>query len=92
MPMTEDMTVFFNVGEHATAATYKTTTVKGIFENQYVEVNGVQSVKPTFLTAVDSVPGIVRGNKILIENISYTFIFHQPDGTGLTLLVLEAPN
>ena len=91
MPMTEDMTAFFNTAEHGTTAVYKTTDVVGIFENQYVEINGVQSLKPTFLTAVDSVPNIKRGNYIKINNVDYSFIMSQIDGTGLALLILEAP-
>ena len=92
MPMIEDMSAFLNSDEHGTIATYKTTEIVGIFENQYVEIGGVQSVKPTFLIDDASAPNIARGNTITIDGIVYKFILSQPDGTGMTLLVLEATN
>ena len=91
MPMTEDFSSFLSTTEHATTGIYKTNSIVGIFENSFVEVNGVQSVKPTFLVSESDVPSIVRGNTITIDNVAYTFIMDQPDGTGMTMLILEAP-
>ena len=90
--MTEDFDAFFNSAEHGTEAVYKTTSIVGIFENQYVEVNGVQSLKPTFLVNLTAVPNIKRGNSITIDNVVYKFMFKQDDGTGMTMLILEASN
>lgn len=92
MAMTEDMSAFFNTSEHAETAIYKTQEIDGIFENQYVEVNGVQSLKPTFLIDDESVPTIKRGNALRIKDIEYSYIHQQSDGTGVTLLILEVVN
>lgn len=92
MPMTEDFGAFLNSNEHGTVATYKTTDVVGIFENLYVEVSGVGSMKPTYNVDEESVPNIARGNKLYINNVEYRVAMVQPDGTGMTLLVLEAMN
>jgi len=92
MSMTEDYTVFLNSVEHGTAAVYKTTSIVGIFENQYIEVNGVETLAPTFMIDLLSVPNIVRGNTLRINNLEYRVAGKQPDGTGMVLIILEAPN
>jgi hypothetical protein len=92
MPMTEDFTAFFNSAEHGTEATYGAASVIGIFENQYVEVNGVGSTKPTFLCSESDVSGIANGSTITINAVAYTVAGPpQEDGTGLTLLILQEP-
>jgi len=92
MPMTEDFSAFLDVNEHATVAIYKTNSVSGIFEDQYVAVNGIETVKPTFLVDVASVPNIVRGNTLRLNNKEYSVVSKQVDGTGMILIILEAPN
>ena len=92
MPMTEDFSAFLNSDEHGTTAVYKTTDVVGIFENQYIEINGVETLSPTFLVNVDAVPNIVRGNTLRISNKEYRVAGKQLDGTGMVLIILEAPN
>jgi len=91
MPMTEDFTAFFDTDEHATAATYNASTVNGIMEDQFVEVNGMEATKPTFLCAEADVSGIAHGSSITINAIVYSVVGHQPDGTGLILLILQEP-
>jgi len=90
MPMTEDFSAFLDTEEHATIAVYRTLEVAGIFEDQYVEVNNVETLKPTFLTNVDAVPDIKRGNPIFVDNIEYKVAAKQLDGTGMILIILEA--
>jgi hypothetical protein len=91
MPMTEDFSAFFNADEHATTATYLAASVIGIFEDLFVAVNGVESTRPTFLCPVADVPSVAHGSTITINAIDYTVVGHQPDGTGLILLILEEP-
>jgi hypothetical protein len=90
MPMTEDFSAFFNTAEHAVEATYNANPVNGIFENQYVEIEGVGSTNPTFLCAEADVAGIVNGDTITINSVDYVVVGPpQNDGTGLTLLILR---
>lgn len=91
MPMTEDLTAFFDVDEHATAATYNAATVNGIFEDQFVAVGGIESSRPTFTCDEADVAGIVHGDSITINSIIYTVAGHQPDGTGIMFLILKEP-
>ena len=60
-------------------------------EDQFVEVNGMESQKPTFLCAAADVSGIAHNDTITINAINYTIVGHQPDGTGLVLLILMEP-
>ena len=89
--MTEDYTAFFNATEHGTTALYNAANVIGIFEDRYVEVSGVESVKPTFTCSAAEVTGIAHGSTITINALVYTVKGVQPDGTGVVLLVLQAP-
>ena len=89
MPMTEDFTAFFNSSEHGTEATYNAASVVGIFEDQFVEVGGIESVKPTFLCSTADVSGIAHNDNITINAIIYAVVGLQPDGTGVILLILK---
>lgn len=91
MPMTEDFSAFFNASEHGTTATYNAADVVGIFEDRYVEVNGVETVKPTFACAEAEVAGVAHNDTITINALVYTVKGTQPDGTGVILLILQAP-
>lgn len=98
MPMTEDFNAFFNVDEHGSVATFDSTQIVGIFEDQFLEVDGVESLKPTFTCAEADVPGVTHGigagagagakDSITINAVKYRIVGHQPDGTGLIMLVL----
>jgi len=92
MPFEEDFSAFLDSEEHATTAIYKTKSVDGIFEDQFVLVNGVETIKPTFLVDLASVPNIVRDNTLRINDKEYRVAGKQPDGTGMVLIILEAPN
>lgn len=91
MPMTEDFTAFFNIAEHGTTATYNAADVVGIFEDQFVEVSGIESIKPTFTCAAADVSGVAHGDSITIDAVIYNVQGLQPDGTGTIMLILRAP-
>ncbi len=84
-----DRAEFFNTDDFGVAAVYQETTIKGIFGNEFVEINGVESSRPTYLTAVTDVPDDPHGNTIVINAINYKIVGHQPDATGLITLILE---
>lgn len=89
---TEDLTEFFDTDELAVTATYAGVSWPGILENEYYEVPGeigVESSQPLFLCAAADVPTGIRGKTITVSGISYTVRGLRPDGTGITILVLE---
>lgn len=86
---TEDLSEFLNADELATNATIGALTVAGIFDNQFVEVLGVEGLRPIFTCAASDVPSIGHGDNVTINSTLYKVVGVQPDGTGLTSLILE---
>ncbi len=95
MAFTEDLTEFLDTTHgFAVAATYNgTTTVNGIFDDEYFEVGigtpGVEGSQPSFICRAADVSAAVQGDTLLIGSTTYTVVNVQPDGTGMIRLVLR---
>lgn len=93
MPMAEDLTPFFAESDFATQATLGGTAVLGIFTDPYAigSVGGVGMAtgKPTFAMASSDVPADPVDMALVLGGVSYIVADAQPDGTGVTTLVLE---
>ena len=69
--------------------------VNGIFDNNLLEGDplscvGVVSAQPRFICATADLPnGAVAGDAITVDGTAYTVRVIQPEGTGVTTLVLE---
>jgi hypothetical protein len=67
------------------------STIKGVFENAFIEINGVLTKKPVLknvlLSALSAEP--VEGDSVEINSISYSVLEHHPDSFGTTTLILE---
>lgn len=89
MPFTEDLAAYLGTDEHATEATFNSsTTVNGIFEDASTPALGVAGTGPQFLCAAADVASPV-GKSLEIGSTTYTIVEQEPDGTGMTLLKLE---
>jgi len=75
--------------------------VTGIFDNGYALGNvgpyGMASSSPTFTLDSAQVPSDVVGKTLAVgedtattAQVRYTIAAHQPDGTGISILLLEA--
>jgi hypothetical protein len=88
-----DLDVFLNASEFATDITYKSATITGIFDNAYVvsalDTDDVETLQPQVYVKSGDVVGIVQGDTMTINGITYKVISPQPDGTGLTLVILS---
>ena len=84
-----DRAEFLNTDDFAVVATYQGASINGIFGNEFVEINGIESSRPIFLATAADVPDDPHGNTIVIDSINYLIVGHQPDGTGLITLILE---
>jgi len=92
MPFTEDFTAFLNTAEHATSAIYNSSVLVGIFDNDYILAGdefGVQSTAPAFSCPSAKIPLIAHGDTLTIDSKGYTVRGVQPDGTGMTVIILE---
>lgn len=91
---TEDLTPLFDeTYGFAVPATIGTATISVLFDNEYYGANGqevtVATSKPVATCKTSDVAEVARGETIAIEGIDYTVVDKQPDGRGVTLLILE---
>lgn len=90
---TEDLSVFFSTSEFATAATLNSVAVAGIFEAPgapgSVGELGMAGVQPVYTLPSASVPANPVGLALVLGAVNYVVAAHEPDGTGLSRLILE---
>ncbi len=97
-----DLAGFFDTDYHAVAAVDKSggvgggSTVNGIFDNEFVGVlDGgdvtVESATPIFTCQASDIATPAHGDTVTISAAIYTVRGVQPDGTGVLVLILEAP-
>lgn len=73
-------------------ATLNGLEVAGIFDNAYHAGDigiGMASTQPAFTTLTANVVGEAVGQLLTIGDASYYVAAHEPDGTGMSLLLLE---
>jgi hypothetical protein len=84
----------------AMLADYGTTVTKAnastftaIFDNDFLAVDldesEVESTEPTLLARTADVSGLAHGDSLTISAVSYTVRGIQPDGTGMTQIMLS---
>ena len=95
MPFTEDLAAFFDVaGGFASSALYDgTTTITGIFDDAHeLAALGMAmqaAAGPQFLCRAADVAADPVGKSLVVNGITYSIAEHQPDGTGMTTLILK---
>jgi len=87
--MTEDFDIFLNADEFATTGTVGTTSIVGILDRDFAEVNGVEGYAPTLLCKESDTSSIYIGSQLEVAGQSYKVMAKRPDGTGMTTLILE---
>ena len=86
---TEDLTDFIDVDDFAVAAVVDGSAVNGILSNEFVMVDFVESQKPVFDCPSADIVGVAHGDTVTIGIDTYKVRGIQPDGTGMTRLILE---
>lgn len=88
----DDRAAMLDTDEFAVTATIGSNTFPGILDKDYVEVGGVGSTKPIFTCdeAVAVAAGAVVDATITISGNDYKIRNLETDGTGITVLILEA--
>lgn len=88
MALTEDLSEFLDTDDFAVAATYDgSTTVNGIYDAAYIDVNGVGSVNPVFLCAASSVAADPTGKALVVNGTNYVIRNIEPQGDGATVIL-----
>lgn len=91
----EDLAVFMNASEFgATTCTLNGAAVAAIFDAAYalstVGPYGMAGTQPVLTLATASVPATPVGATAVVNGATYTVAAHEPDGTGISRLMLEA--
>lgn len=93
MAFVEDLAPFFDTDEFASDATLNGVAVRGIFDNAYqlgdVGASGMASTAPVLTLATTDVPTDPVGKSVVVNSLSFVVVAHEPDGTGVSLLLLE---
>lgn len=90
---TEDFSAYMNLAEFATSVTLSGVTVAAIFDNAHalgsVGAYGMAAAGPVLLLASADVPAEPIGLAAVVSGTSYLVVAHEPDGTGVSRLILE---
>ncbi len=65
-------------------------TIKGVFDNSFIEVEGIVSLKPTLrikLSDLSSNPG--KGDSVVISSVTYRVVESHEDSFGGSTLILQ---
>jgi hypothetical protein len=91
MSFTEDLTPFF--ADFGDDGTLVGQPVRGIYDAAYLlapmGASGISAAQPAFTLASASVPAQVFQALLVIPQGSFKVIESQPDGTGVTVLILQ---
>lgn len=92
-----DRAIFVNSNDFGVTATLTSgsnvTTISGIFDNEFVEVDAGGGVpfamqQPRFAVRTADA-NVEEDDTLLIAGVTYKIKVVQPDGTGMTNLILE---
>lgn len=92
--LTSDLTGFFNESEFASAAQFShaagaAVAISVIFDTDFLASLGIETNKPTALCKSSDVASAVHGDTMVIGSTTYKIIGIQPDGTGITIVILS---
>jgi hypothetical protein len=89
----ENLSAFMNVAEFASTVTINGATVSAIFDNASalgsVGQYGMAATQPMLTLASADVPANPVGTSVVANGSNYLVAAHEPDGTGVSRLLLE---
>ena len=81
------------LSDFGVAASWNGKAVQGIFDDKFLLANEhseiIESLEPQFLCRASDVAGVLDGELITISGYAYTIRRIEPDGTGMTHLILS---
>ena len=89
----EDLKEMLSEDEHGVAYEYRGGTFEGIFNEEFLSQDvgraGMESTTPVLYARSVDISGIEHEEVIQLKGRTFQVVGNQPDGTGLTMLVLE---
>jgi hypothetical protein len=78
------------LSDFGVSATVGGVALRGIFDNGYADAFGIVSGSaPVLLISSSSAPSVVVGDAVVIGSSNYSVASIEPDGLGMTRLVLK---
>jgi hypothetical protein len=71
------------------AATLNGAAITGKFDNAYTDPLGFSGSSPALTCASADVSAAAQGMAVVVDAVNYTIAAIKPDGTGMTVLVLQ---
>jgi len=93
MSFAEDYSAYFKdfgVIAMGGTCTVNAVSTEGIFDKEYGEIFNMDGNKPVLLIKTSDIGSAVRGSAVVVNAASYTIAGIEPDGQGMTRLILEA--
>ncbi len=88
MAFVEDLAPF--LADFGTTATLAGgSTVTGIFDASAIDVLGAAGIGPMFTAKTSQVGALAYGDTLTLSGTGYAVRQNDPDGTGMTRLILE---
>ncbi len=88
-----DLDILIDTDDFAVDITYNLATIKGIFDNGFIESSdgevAVESTVPQVIVKSSDVVGAIHDEIMTIDSVDYNIIGIQPDGTGVTVIFLS---
>ena len=93
----QDLENFFDTETHGTSATVTIngtgSSINVIINKEYFAIAGesvdVDGTQPVVTCRSSDVSGIDTDDTITIDSVTYNIVNIQPDGTGVTVLILQ---
>ncbi len=89
----DDIEEMFSGAGDEVSVRYKNTDFTGFLNNEFVEVpagrSASQGSSPILYVPSRYVAHVKFGDAILVDKQTYEIVGHQPDGTGVTVLVIN---
>lgn len=63
--------------------------IDAIYDSAYVLSDFTDTYLPSVLVKSSDIVGVVQGYAVLVADLSFVITSIQPDGTGMTRLILE---
>ncbi len=88
MALDEDFAEF--MADFGVSAKVGATVVTGIFDNAEADTFGlVANTRSVLTVATEDIPAAAVGTTVVVNGTTYTIAELQPDGTGITRLMLK---
>ena len=89
-----DLSAIVNADDFGTTATFNSSSISGIFDNEFVESDGgleagIGYTVTRFICKTSDVSGASFGDTITIDSVAYKIREIRPDGTGMAELIIE---